>query len=60
MTAYRRGKNLHTSSTPKSATQSQYKKATALEALFGYLDIKGDNERIEFLLGKAFFKSEEK
>lgn len=60
MGAYRRGKNHRFNSVPKGATQNEYKKATALEALFGYLDIKGDTERIEFLINEAFFKSEEK
>ncbi len=54
--AYRRGKNHHVGSLPKNATQNEYKKATGLEALFGYLDLMGDTERIEFLLTEAFFK----
>lgn len=54
--AYRRGKNLHHSSVPKNATQNEYKKATGFEALFGYLDLIGDTERIEQLLTEAFFK----
>ena len=59
LTAYRRGKNFHSSSIPKNASQNEYKKATALEALFGYLDIMGETERIEFLFNEAFFKTEE-
>ena len=55
--AYRRGKNFHSGSSPKSATQNQYKRATGLEALIGYLDLKGDSERIELLLNEAFFKT---
>ena len=54
LSAYRRGKNFHTGNTPKGATPSEYKKATALEALFGYLDLKGETERIEFLFNEAF------
>lgn len=54
--AYRRGKNLHHSSVPKNATQNEYKKATGFEALFGYLDLIEDTERIEHLLTEAFFK----
>lgn len=54
--AYRRGKNHRSSTVPKNATQNEYKKATGLEALFGYLDLIGDTERIEFLLTEAFFK----
>ncbi len=57
--AYRRGKNIHTNSVPKNATQNEYKKATALEALFGYLELKGETERIEFLFNKAFFDGAE-
>lgn len=52
--AYRRGKNFHTGNAPKGTTQNEYKKATALEALFGYLDLKGETERIEFLFNEAF------
>ena len=58
--AYRRGKNFHSGSVPKGASQNEYKKATALEALFGYLDLKGETERIEYLFKEAFFPDEEK
>lgn len=53
--AYRRGKNVHTNSLPKNATYLEYRKATGLEALFGYLYISGENERLRFLLEKGFF-----
>jgi ribonuclease-3 family protein len=55
---FRRGKNIHTNSIPKSATASEYRKATGLEAVFGYLDLKGDTERIEALISKAFFNED--
>ena len=51
---YKRGKNVHHNSIPKNATEKEYKKATGLEALFGYLYLKGDSERIEELLDIAF------
>ena len=51
---YKRGKNVHHNSIPKNATEKQYKKATGLEALFGYLYLKGETERIEELLDIAF------
>ena len=60
LAAYRRGKNFHFSSVPKNASQGEYKKATALEALFGYLDILGETERIEYFFKEAFFPDEEK
>lgn len=53
--AYRRGKNVRTNSLPKNATHIEYRKATGLEALFGYLYLTGENERLRFLLEKGFF-----
>lgn len=43
---YRRGRNAHVRAIPKNATQSQYNKATGLEALFGMLYLSGQKERI--------------
>lgn len=42
----KRGRNAHTSRVPKSCTPEEYRKATAIEALFGYLYLKGGMERI--------------
>ena len=41
---YKRGRNAQTHSKAKNATMSEYRKATGLEALFGYLylDVKND------------------
>ena len=44
----RRGRNTN-SQVPKSASVSEYRLATGLEALFGYLSLIGDNLRIEEL-----------
>ena len=54
--AFRRGKNVHTNSIPKHCTPLQYRKATGLEAVFGYLALKKDTERIEYLVIKGFFE----
>ena len=43
---FRRGRNAHTSHTPKSSTEQDYHKATGLEALFGFLYLNGQAERI--------------
>jgi ribonuclease-3 family protein len=43
---FRRGKNIGHIKPPKSATVVEYKIATGLEALFGYLHLKGEKERI--------------
>lgn len=45
----RRGRNAGGISVPKSAKPSEYRRATALEALFGYLSLTGQKERIETL-----------
>lgn len=42
----KRGRNAHTSNVPKSCTPEEYHKATAIEALLGYLYLKGRMERI--------------
>ncbi len=43
---YKRGRNATTHSKAKNATMGEYRKATGLEALFGYLYLKGDYDRI--------------
>lgn len=45
----RRGRNAGGISIPKSAKPSEYRRATALEALFGYLALSEQSERIEEL-----------
>ena len=55
LSVYKRGKNIHTNSIPKNATALEYRKATGLEAVFGYLCLKGDTERMEYLLERGFF-----
>lgn len=46
----RRGKNAHFHTKAKNASVSEYKNATALEALFGYLYLTGRMERVLELL----------
>ncbi len=45
----RRGRNAGGISVPKSAKPSEYRRATALETLFGYLSLTGQEERINEL-----------
>lgn len=47
----RRGRNAGGVSVPKSAKPSEYRRATALEALFGYLSLMGREDRLEELFG---------
>ena len=50
---FKRGRNAHGIAIPKSASASQYRRATGLEALFGYLSLHGREERMKelFLIG---------
>ena len=52
--AYRRGRNIGHSSIPKSSTVAQYRRATGLEALFGWLHLTGQNDRLRELFDLAF------
>lgn len=49
MQIFKRGRNAHTNHTPKGCTEGQYHCATGVEALFGYLYLKGDIARIRCL-----------
>ena len=46
---FRRGRNSHTAAVPKGASVGEYHTATALEALFGWLYLKGETERLNEL-----------
>lgn len=48
----RRGRNAGGISVPKSAKPSEYRRATALEALFGFLEITGQHDRVEQLFSE--------
>ena len=46
---FRRGRNSHTAAVPKGASVGQYHTATALEALFGWLYLRGETDRLNEL-----------
>ena len=50
LTIVRRGRNAHSNTIPKNATIADYKKATAFEALIGYLFLSKNNERLEEII----------
>ena len=52
ISAFKRGRNAHVSHTPKGATTAQYHSATGLEALFGYLYLRGEMLRLRELFNK--------
>ena len=46
---FRRGRNANVHSIPQHASRAEYQQATALEALFGWLYLRGERGRIEEL-----------
>ncbi len=58
--AFRRGRNMGHSSSPKSATVGQYRAATGMEALFGWLYVCQKIERIDELFELAYKEQIEK
>lgn len=49
ITVVKRGRNATGNTIPKSCNAVEYRRATGLECLFGYLDLLGRNERLEQL-----------
>ena len=46
---FRRGRNANVHTVPQHAARAEYQTATALEALFGWLYLKGEKERVNAL-----------
>ena len=55
---FKRGRNMSGGNVPKSATMSEYRTATGMEVLFGYLHVTGKKERIAELFAIAYPKTE--
>ena len=55
---YRRGRNAKPYTKAKNASYSEYCKATGLEALTGYLYLKGETERLVSLIKTGLEKAE--
>lgn len=53
LAVYKRGRNLKSLTAPKSCSISEYRRATGLEALMGYLYLEGRQERIGELIDTA-------
>ena len=51
---YRRGRNIGHTNVPKRATVMEYRMATGLEALFAYLYLNNETERISALFDIGF------
>jgi len=50
---YRRGRNAHSPTMAKHASMGDYRRATGVEALVGYLYLKGDMARVLELMDKG-------
>jgi ribonuclease-3 family protein len=50
----RRGRNAKSGTSPKNADITQYRYATGFETLLGYLFIKGDIQRLIYILDKSY------
>ena len=55
---FRRGRNLGHSNVPRRATVSEYRTATGMEVLFGYLHVSHQKERIDELFRAAYLSVE--
>jgi ribonuclease-3 family protein len=51
---FHRGRNIGHTNTPKSATVAEYRAATGMEALFGYLYLAEKEDRITELFDVAY------
>lgn len=51
---YKRGRNAHSHTTAKNASVGDYRKATGLEALYGYLYLTDRMDRLFFLIKRSF------
>jgi ribonuclease-3 family protein len=56
MTVYHRGRNAKSYTSAKNASIIEYRKATGLEALCGYLYLTGEQERMLTLIRMAIEK----
>lgn len=55
---FRRGRNAHVNSVPHSASIEEYHAATGIEALFGYLYLKGRTDRLNELFNAIMAEQE--
>lgn len=54
LAVFKRGRNFHTTSIPKSSDCGRYHTATGMETLFGYLYLNGELSRINALFAEIW------
>lgn len=57
LAVFKRGRNAKSATVPKNADVTDYRYATALETLFGYLYLSGETARLNELMKEAFVAS---
>lgn len=53
---FKRGRNAHSSHSPKNQSDADYRYATGLETLYGYLYLCGETERIKEIFNLSTYK----
>ncbi len=56
-TVFKRGRNAHSAHSPKNQSDADYRYATGLEALYGYLYLCGNTDRIKELFSISTYKA---
>ena len=56
-TVFKRGRNAHSAHSPKNQSDADYRYATGLEALYGYLYLCGSTERIKEIFNISTYKA---
>lgn len=54
----KRGRNATTNTVPKSSNPIEYRRATSLETLFGYLQLLGNHERMVEIFDTIWYNTE--
>ncbi len=53
LAVFKRGRNAHSAHSPKNQSDADYRYATGLEAVYGYLHLLGNTERITYIFKKS-------
>ena len=57
LAVFKRGRNAHSAHSPKNQSEADYRYATGFEALYGYLYLCGETDRIKELFKKSTLKA---
>ncbi len=57
LAVFKRGRNAHSAHSPKNQSEADYRYATGFEALFGYLYLSGQRERLQEIFNITAYKA---